>query len=243
MSAKPAGAAKKSPTAAALRRALREQADADDARNLARFFQTGPGQYAEGDKFLGVRVPAVRAIVRANRTASLRVALAVLTSTWHEERLLALLLMVQLHQRGTPEAQLAVFDAYLANVGHIDNWDLVDSSAEFIVGPHVDASNLKLLERLAGSDHLWSRRIAMLATFHHIKRDDFAPALHIAVRLLNDSHHLIHKAVGWMLREIGERDQATLVAFLDAHWVTMPRTAVRYAIEHFTPAARKRYTH
>ena len=231
------------PTAAGLRRALRERSDAADAVNLARFFQTGPGGYAEGDKFLGVRVPTVRAIVKGNRSASLDVAVALLHSRWHEERLLALLLMVHRYQRGNAVERQVVFEAYLANLAQINNWDLVDSSAEHIVGAHVLATDLALLEQLAASDHLWSRRVAMLATLYHIKRREFAPALHIAARLLDDPHHLMHKAVGWMLREIGKRHRTTLVAFLDAHWKVMPRTAVRYAIEHFTPAARRRYTH
>ena len=231
------------PTAAGLRRALREQSDAADAMNLSRFFQTGLGEYAEGDKFLGVRVPAVRAIVKGNQSASLNVAVTLLQSRWHEDRLLALLLMVHRYQHGTSADRTAVFDAYLVNLPQINNWDLVDSSAEHIVGAHVLATDLALLEQLAASDHLWSRRVAMLATFHHIKRREFAPALHIAARLLDDPHHLMHKAVGWMLREIGKRHRMTLVAFLDAHWKVMPRTAVRYAIEHFTAAARRRYTH
>ena len=229
------------PTPASLRRDLREYADVADAKHLARFFQTKPGQYAEGDRFLGVRVPALRAVVRTNRAATLDVALALLTSKWHEERLLALLLMVEHYRRGTAAARQAVFDAYLAHLEYINNWDLVDSSAEHIVGPQVPGDDLSLLERMAASDHLWTRRVAMLATFHHIKRREFGPALHIVPRLLNDPHHLMHKAVGWMLREIGKRDRATLVAFLDAYWASMPRTAVRYAIEHFTPAERKRY--
>ena len=231
----------KSPTAASLRRELRTHADADDAKNLARFFQTKPGQYAEGDQFLGVRVPAVRVIVRENRTASLDVALELLTSQWHEERLLALLLMVDRYQHGTPHERTAVFDAYLGHLEHINNWDLVDSSAEHIVGSEVAVHDIALLERLAASEHLWSRRVAMLATFYHIKQREFDPALQIAALLLNDPHHLMHKAVGWMLREIGKRDRATLVGFLDTHWPDMPRTAVRYAVEHFTPTARKRY--
>lgn len=180
-------------------------------------------------------------MVRTNRAVTLDVALALLTSKWHEERLLALLLMVEHYRRGTAAERHAVFDAYLAHLEYINNWDLVDSSAEHIVGPQVPADELSLLERMAASDHLWTRRVAMLATFHHIKLREFGPALHIAPRLLHDPHHRMHKAVGWMLREIGKRDRATLVAFLDEHWTRMPRTAVRYAIEHFTPAARKHY--
>jgi 3-methyladenine DNA glycosylase AlkD len=230
-------------TAATLRRKLRAQASATDAVHLQRFFKTGPGQYGEGDRFLGVRVPAVRAIVRAHREATLNVMCALLRSRWHEDRLLALLLMVQQHQRGSPAQQQAVFEAYLGHLPYVNNWDLVDSSAEYIVGPHVSVHDLALLLRLARSVSLWERRTAMLATFHHIKHGDFGPAVQIATILCHDSHDLMHKAVGWMLREIGKRDRGVEVAFLDAHWHTMPRTAVRYAIEHFSPAARRRYTH
>lgn len=228
-------------SAASLRAALRAQASAADAQQALRFFQAGPGGYAEGDRFLGVRVPAVRAIVRANKHVALDTCLALLRSRWHEERLLALLLLVRMHQRGDDATQRAVFEATLANLRHIDNWDLVDTSVEHLIGPHVPADDLRLLERLAGSTSLWERRIAMLATFHHLRRNEFAPTLHIAQLLLGDAHHLIHKATGWLLREVGERDRATLDRFLDAHWRDMPRTAVRYATEHFTPAERRPY--
>lgn len=231
------------PTAAELRRALRACANAADAALLQKYFQTGPGGYAEGDRFLGVRVPAVRAVARANRDASLSVARTLLRSRWHEERLLALLLMVDRYRRGDVVQKQAVFDVYLANFAHVDNWDLVDSSAPGIVGAHLAPHDTALLDRLAQSGSVWSRRVAMLATLAHIKRDEFTSAFHVAGILLHDPHHLIHKAVGWMLREIGARDRRAEVSFLDAHWHTMPRTAVRYAIEHFTPAARRRYAH
>jgi 3-methyladenine DNA glycosylase AlkD len=229
------------PSVASLRAALRAQADPVSAVQAQRFFQSGPGEYAEGDAFLGVRVPAVRAIVRANRSVALATCVALLESKWHEERLLALLLMVQLHQRGDRAQQLAVFNACLANLRHIDNWDLVDTSVPQLIGPHVPADNLRLLETLARSSSLWERRIAMLATFHHLRQREFEPTLRIATILLDDPHHLIHKATGWMLREMGERDLPRLVAFLDTHWRRMPRTAVRYAIEKFTPAQRRKY--
>jgi 3-methyladenine DNA glycosylase AlkD len=230
-------------TAAALRRALRAAADPSDVAQQARYFKTGPGEYAEGDRFLGVRVPAIRAIVRAHRHATLATARTLLRSRWHEERLLALLLLVARHARAGTTEQQAILDAYLEDLVHVDNWDLVDSSAPHLVGPHVSPDDLGLLERLARSPRVWDRRVAMLATQFHIRRDEFSPALHIAELLRRDPHDMIHKAVGWMLREIGERDRAAEVRFLDAHWHTMPRTAVRYAIEHFTPAARRRYTH
>ena len=228
-------------TLGGLRRELRAEADASDAIHLQRFFKTGPGQYGEGDKFLGVRVPVLRRLARAYRDLSVDDALALLQSKWHEERLLGLLLLVQHYQGGEKARKQVVYDAYLAHTRHINNWDLVDASAEHIVGPHVPPGSLDVLERLAASADLWERRMAMLATFHWIKQGQFAPALRIATLLLNDRHDLIHKAVGWMLREIGKRDRVTEVAFLREHHAAMPRTALRYAIEHFPERDRTRY--
>ena len=229
------------PTLGALRRDLRAEADADDAVHLQRFFKTGPGQYGEGDRFLGVRVPVLRRLARGYRTLTADDALTLLQSKWHEERLLGLLLLVAMYQRGQGADKQVVYDAYLAHTRHINNWDLVDASAEHIVGPHVIPDRLDVLERLARSPDLWERRIAMLATFHGIKQGQFAPALRIATLLLNDRHDLIHKAVGWMLREIGKRDRALEQAFLREHHGAMPRTALRYAIEHFPERERRRY--
>lgn len=235
----------RSRSAARLRSALRAQANAADAEQLQRFFQTGPGGYAEGDRFLGVRVPAIRQIVRANRGTSLATCVLLLRSRWHEERMLALLLMVQSYQRGDAATRTAIFEAYLQHLPHIDNWDLVDTSAEHIVGAQlgieVGSDGMRLLDTLAASPSHWERRIAMLATFHQIRRQHFASALHVAFLLRHDPHPLLHKAVGWMLREIGKRARDVEIAFLDAHWRTMPRTAVRYAIEHFPPHIRQKY--
>jgi len=232
---------KRRPTLGALRRELRAEADADDAVHLQRFFKTGPGQYGEGDRFLGVRVPVLRRLARDYRTLPADDALALLQSRWHEERLLGLLLLVGIYQRGLGDDKQAVYDAYLAHTRHINNWDLVDASAEHIVGPHVSPDRVDVLERLARSPDLWERRIAMLATFHWIKQGQFAPALRIATLLLADHHDLIHKAVGWMLREIGKRDRAVEKAFLQEHYRAIPRTALRYAIEHFPDPERRRY--
>jgi 3-methyladenine DNA glycosylase AlkD len=224
-----------------LRRDLRAEADAEDAVNLQRFFKTGPGQYGEGDRFLGLRVPALRRLARTYRSLPASDALVLLQSEWHEERLLGLLLMVELYKRGQPADKQAIYDAYLGHTRHINNWDLVDASAEQIVGPHVSLRDLKVLDRLARSPDLWERRIAMISTFYWIKRGEFAPALRVANFLVNDRHDLIHKAVGWMLREIGKRDRAVEEKFLREHCRTMPRTALRYAIEHFPEEKRKRY--
>lgn len=228
-------------TLGALRRDVKAAASPEDALHLQRFFKTGPGQYGEGDRFLGIRVPALRGLARTYRALPASDALTLLQSKWHEERLLGLLLLVGLYQRGQPADKQGIYDAYLGHTRHINNWDLVDASAEHIVGPHVGVDDVTVLERLAKSPDLWERRIAMVATYYWIKRGEFAPALRIAALLLSDQHDLIHKAVGWMLREIGKRDRAVEVAFLGKYYKTMPRTALRYAIEHFPERQRQQY--
>ena len=168
-------------------------------------------------------------------------ALELLASSWHEERLVALLLLVEGYSRGDESRRTRIHRAYLANTSQINNWDLVDASAEYIVGRYLDATELALLERLARSESLWERRIAIVSTFHFIKRNEFRPTLRIAGLLLRDSHDLIHKAVGWMLREVGKRDRRTLDDFLSKHYQRMPRTMLRYAIERHPERVRKQY--
>jgi len=224
-----------------VQKAFRVLGDAEDARNLARFFKTGPGEYGEGDRFLGIRMPVVRQCVRKYEALSLRGIGALLKSRWHEERMLALLIMVWQFQRGDDAQQRALYDLYLDSTDRINNWDLVDLSAEHIVGGWLRERRRKPLYRLARSSSLWERRIAILATFHYIRRNEFADALAIAKLLLGDQHDLIHKALGWMLREVGKRDRATEEAFLHRHYAALPRTTLRYAIERFPEPLRKRY--
>jgi len=231
----------RTPTLGQLRRDLKAAADADDAVHLQRFFKTGPGQYGEGDRFLGIRVPTLRGLARTYRALPMGDAITLLQSKWHEERLLGLLMLVDLYKRGEPLDKQAIYDTYLGHTRHINNWDLVDASAEHIVGPHLSVDDVRVLDRLAKSPDVWERRIAMLATFHWIKQREFRPALRIAAMLLDDDHDLIHKAVGWMLREIGKRDRSVELAFLRQHYRSMPRTALRYAIEHFPERERKQY--
>lgn len=223
--------------------ALRAAANPEDAVFLQRFFKTGPGQYGEGDRFLGVRVPATRKIVKQFPDATLHDAVQLLKSEWHEERLLGLLTMVRNYQKGDTRARKDVYDAYLAHTAYINNWDLVDASAEHVVGPqlHGTVGAKRLLMKLAKSDLLWERRIAMLSAFHFIKQQDFTLALEIADQLLHDDADLIHKAVGWMLREIGNRDQHVLEEFLRERATAMPRTMLRYAIERLPEARRRHY--
>ena len=183
----------------------------------------------------------MRAIARRYRTLDHDAVVELLQSPWHEERLVALVLLVDAYKRGNKSERDRIYRAYLANTNRVNNWDLVDSSAGAIVGGHLDATQISLLERLARSKDLWERRIAIVATFHFIKQNEFAPTLRIAEMLLGDSHDLIHKAVGWMLREVGKKDRKALDMFLSKHYRTMPRTALRYAIERHPEAIRKRY--
>ena len=228
-------------TLRSVREALRAEADPEDAAHLQRFFKTAPGQYGHGDHFLGIRVPVLRRLARTHRSVSVDDALTLLTSKWHEERSLALFLLVGHYQRADGRGRQRIYDAYLTHTRYINSWDLVDCSAEHIVGAHVAPNDAAILDRLAASDDVWERRIAMLATFHWIKQRQFAPALRIAERLVHDDHDLIHKAVGWMLREIGKRDGQVERQFLNEHCGTMPRTMLRYAIEKFPEAERRRY--
>lgn len=224
-----------------LRRELRALADPAKAVVLQRFFKTGPGEYAEGDRFLGIKVPQIRALVRKYRELDAADALQLLDSPLHEERLLALLLLVQRFGRAGQAEQRAIYRAYLAHTACINNWDLVDCSAEHIVGAWLRERSRAPLHKLARSKSIWERRIAVLATFHFIKRGEFDETLCIAERLLDDGHDLIHKAVGWMLREVGNRDRKTEEAFLLQHYHDMPRTMLRYAIEKFPEGRRRRY--
>ena len=183
----------------------------------------------------------MRDVVRKYRELDDASALELLDSSWHEERLVGLLLLVEGYSGGNESRRQKIHRSYLANTRHINNWDLVDASAESIVGQHVDATNIALLDRLARSDNIWERRIAIVSTFHFIKRNEFGPTLKIARLLLGDSHDLIHKAVGWMLREVGKRDRRSEDAFLRKHYRKMPRTMLRYAIERHPEKVRKQY--
>jgi 3-methyladenine DNA glycosylase AlkD len=229
------------PTLATLRKELYALADPADAIHLQRFFKTAPGEYGAGDKFLGLRVPELRKLVRDYRQLDDSGALEMLASSWHEERLLALMLLVDKHSRGDDSQRERIHRAYLDHTQYINNWDLVDASAGEIVGSHLGAADISLLEHLAGSGNIWERRIAIVSTFHFIKLNEFRPTLQIARVLVGDSHDLIHKAVGWMLREVGKRDRTTLDTFLKKYYRKMPRTMLRYAIERHPEGIRKRY--
>ena len=227
--------------ARAIEKRLQALADPVRAAGVARFFKTGRGEYAEGDRFLGLRVPVVRQFAREHQELSLRDVAALLESPWHEVRLLALLILVRQYGRADAAGRTAIHRLYLRSIRAINNWDLVDCSAPCLVGEHLNGGGMRHLRALARSRNVWSRRIAMLATFHAIKQGNFEPALEIARMLRDDPHDLIHKAAGWMLREIGNRDRAVEEAFLREHAARMPRTMLRYAIERFPERLRRRY--
>ncbi len=216
---------------------LRELGDAATAAQSMKFFKTGPGQYGEGDRFLGIRVPALRKLAQELISTPLDDVVELLQSPFHEVRMLALLMMVCQAKRGGDRA--ALYRAYLANTAAINNWDLVDLSAPQLVGAHLFERDRKPLFKLAKSQSLWERRTAIIATFHFIRHNDFDTTLTIADLLLNDPQDLIHKAVGWMLREVGNRDRAAEEAFLRPRCKQMPRTMLRYAIEKFPEPERQ----
>lgn len=231
-------------TAANLEQALRSAANPAHAAILQRFFKTGAGEYGEGDIFIGLKVPVIRGVVRQFEPLPPREALALVRSPIHELRLAGLLLWVRAFEEGDERTRRLVFRLYLRNTRHINNWDLVDLSAPHIVGRFLDGEgtdSLALLGKLAGSGWLWDRRIAVVATLAFIQQGRFEPTLGLCRRLLEDSHDLMHKACGWMLREVGKRDRRALRAFLDAHAGQMPRTMLRYALEHFGPRERAKY--
>jgi 3-methyladenine DNA glycosylase AlkD len=228
--------------AAALRARLRSLANPRTADSSQRFFRTAPGDYGHGDRFLGIRVPALRKLAREHRSAPPGAALALIRSPFHEERLVALFMLVEHYRRGSPQMRERIYRQYLKHVPkHVNNWDLVDCSAHPIVGAHLENRDRGVLYELARSPALWSRRVAIMATFWFIKRGAFADTFAIAELLLDDREDLIHKAVGWMLREAGNRDRAAEERFLRKHYRRMPRTMLRYAIEKFPPALRRAY--
>jgi len=216
---------------------LNKLADKKKAKLLARFFKTGKGQYGYGDVFIGVTVPKQREVVKKFSDLPISESQKLLKSKIHEHRLTALLILVKQFE----ENQEKIFNLYLKNTKYINNWDLVDLSAPNIVGEYLYQKPRKILYKMAGSKSLWERRIAVLSTFYFIRQEDFKDCLKIAEILLEDKHDLIHKAVGWMLREVGKRDKKVLVQFLNKHLKKMPRTTLRYSIERFSEKERQKF--
>jgi 3-methyladenine DNA glycosylase AlkD len=226
---------------AAIQTELDALADPGRAANLQRYFKTGPGQYGAGDRFRGLRVPVLRRIARQYRHLSLPDAGRLLHSPFHEDRLLALLILTRRYYAGDDALRDAIHRLYLDHTPRINNWDLVDVSAPHLLGHYLRGRDRALLDRLAASQVLWERRMAIIATLSFIKQGDYDDTLRIAGLLLRDPEDLIHKAVGWMLREVGKGRVAVAEAFLQAHYRTMPRTMLRYAIERFPQARRQAY--
>ena len=224
-----------------IKKRLREYSDDKKAALLRRFFKTGPGEYAEGDIFIGVMVPYSRKVAKEYRDISLKEAEKLLRSAIHEERLAALLILVSKFQSAGEAGRSSIYRLYLKNHMFINNWDLVDLTAHHIIGGFLKDKDKKPLYSLARSENIWKRRMSILATFHYIRENDFTEAMKIADMLLNDNEDLIHKAVGWMLREVGKRDRPLLESFLDKRHEKMPRTMLRYAIEKFPESRRQAY--
>ncbi len=220
---------------------LKALGDENIAQHSLRFFKTGKGEYGEGDVFLGIRVPVLRQHAKPYIDLSIEDVEQLLTSKYHEVRLFALIVWVNQYKKADDDQRKQIYDAYLAHTAYINNWDLVDTSAHGIVGAHLFQRSRKKLIALAKSKLLWERRIAMVATYYFIKRDDFQDVFAIAEILIDDPEDLMHKAVGWMLREAGKRDKAILISFLDTHYRQMPRTMLRYAIEKFPEEKRQAY--
>ncbi|MCM8812660.1 MAG: DNA alkylation repair protein [Candidatus Omnitrophica bacterium] len=225
----------------AARAALRTFADREKAKILQGFFKTGPGEYGEGDVFIGVKVPEIRRVARDFKEMGMDDIIALLQSAIHEERMLALLIAVGRYQNSDAAGQARIYRFYLAHTQWINNWDLVDVTVHHIVGHYLRDKDRQPLYALARSSSLWERRIAIVATYFFIRRDEFSDTLALAELLLADREDLLHKAVGWMLREVGKRDGAALEDFLKRHASAMPRTMLRYAIEKFPETQRRAY--
>jgi len=224
-----------------IRKRLRDLEDREKAKTLQRFFKTGPGEYGEGDFFLGIPVPRLRELSKECGETDLGEVEALIESSVHEERLLALLILIRKYNREDEAGKKRIYGLYLKNTRWINNWDLVDLSAPNIVGDFLMNRSRKPLYRLARSPVLWERRVAILATLQFIRQQQFDETLRICEILISDKEDLIHKAVGWMLREVGKRDRRAEEAFLRKHYRQMPRTMLRYAIERFPAAKREHF--
>ena len=228
-------------TAAFILSELQSVGTPEKAVHLSRFFKTGPGQYGEGDQFLGVVVPQTRSIAKANKATPFDELQLLLDSPWHEARLCALLILVYRFQdrKAMPEEREAIFRFYLKNMRRCNNWDLVDLTCRDIVGEYLVDKDRSLLYRLAESENLWEQRISIVSTWAFIRRNDFGDTLELSERLIGHKHDLMHKAVGWMLREVGKKERQTLTDFLERNATRLPRTALRYAIEHYPEPERQ----
>ncbi len=220
---------------------LRSYATKERAKNNAWFFKTGKGQYGEGDQFIGVTVPNTRVVAHEYIKSPLKDIKVLLSSKIHEDRLLGLLILVGKYQKGTDIEKQKITAFYRANKKCVNNWDLVDTSASYILGASLYKKDTSVLYKLVTSKSLWDRRIAIISTLYFIKQKNYTDTLALSVILMKDKEDLMHKAVGWMLREVGKQDEKVLRAFLDQYAKVMPRTALRYSIERLSPTLRKAY--
>lgn len=223
-----------------LKHELAASSNAKDAEFLTRYFKTGPGEYGEGDRFRGIRMPVLRKLADKYRSLDLGNCTLLLSSPFHEDRMTALLIWMRQAKSADDDTRLMIFQSYIDNCEYINNWDLVDVSAPHLLGPFLQ-SHEKLFQNLVVSQNIWQRRMAILACFHEIRNNDFRLAIRFADQLVNDPHDLMHKAVGWMLREIGKRDLPAEEQFLKVHYRSMPRTMLRYAVEKFPEKRRQAY--
>ena len=224
-----------------IRKELQSHKNEEKAKILARFFKTGNGQYGEGDIFLGLIVPKTREIAKKYIDMGFKDIKKLLLSKIHEERLAALMILAEKYKKSDAKGKKIIINFYLQNTTKINNWDLVDLSADKILGNYLLDKDKSILYKLAKSDNLWERRISIISTFTFIKNNHFKDTMKISEILLNDRHDLIQKAVGWMLREAGKRDEKELIKFLDKHYRKMPRTMLRYAVERLGKERRKYY--
>ncbi|MDP3970541.1 MAG: DNA alkylation repair protein [bacterium] len=224
-----------------LKQDLKKVSEPDRIADYQRFFKTKPGEYGENDLFIGVRVPAQRKVAKDYYHLSLQEIQELLNSKIHEHRLTALIILNYKFKKASEVDRNKIYKLYLKNINNINNWDLVDSSAHFVVGEYLRDKSREPLYKLAKSKDLWEKRIAIISTFKFIQHDDFDDSLKLAEILLQDEHDLIHKAVGWMLREVGNRDKKVEEKFLRKHYKKMPRTMLRYAIEKFPKNERDKY--
>jgi 3-methyladenine DNA glycosylase AlkD len=224
-----------------IRQKLQQLGSEEKAKVLQRFFKTRPGDYGEGDVFIGVGVPELRKLVKEYPDITIEESVQLLRSSIHEERMFSLLILVGKYLKGSKTVKKRIYELYLQNTNFINSWDLVDGSAHQIVGDFLMDKSKEPVYRLAKSKSLWERRIAILSTFHFIKHDNYSETLKISKILLTDEQDLIHKAVGWMLREIGKRDMVTEEIFLKKYYKRMPRTMLRYAVEKFPESKRQKY--
>lgn len=220
---------------------LQEASDPLHAEKLQDFFKTGKGEYGEGDIFLGARVPEQRRIAKKHRNIPLKDVLDLLRSDIHEHRLTSLFILTDQYVKADKQKKEEIVNLYLDNTGFINNWDLVDSSAHKILGAWLIDKPRDILYSLAKSESIWERRISIISTFSFINEGDLADAVALAKILINDEHDLIHKACGWVLREVGKKNNDKLISFLDKYYLKMPRTMLRYAIEKLPETQRKHY--